>query len=279
MSKARQARPSPSMVVALIALFVALTGSAIAVDRAGKGKKWVPANSVGPKQLKTNAVTAPDIAPDAVTAPAIAPQAVNAGKIQPGSITAQGLAPKSVDSSILAPDSVQHTHIVSEAITAAKFNRSLPRVSVSLATPLVVDTALPGAPGVFVESSTPNYSNEQYDTESMHPTAGVTAELKHLYASQHGLYTATLNARWRNDAGTARGITLHHAKASCGFCTDVVGQSIGPPASAGETAQSVTVTLEMKQGDYVYPSFASRGSASQVDTSGFTLEWIGPEPD
>ena len=38
-------RPSPAMVVAFIALFVAISGSSYAVTR-------LPTNSVGPKQLK-----------------------------------------------------------------------------------------------------------------------------------------------------------------------------------------------------------------------------------
>lgn len=43
-------RPSPAMVVALIALFVALSGGAYAAIN-------LPANSVGTKQLKNGAVT------------------------------------------------------------------------------------------------------------------------------------------------------------------------------------------------------------------------------
>jgi len=39
-------KPSPSMVISLIALFVALSGTALALSR----------NSVGPRELKPNAV-------------------------------------------------------------------------------------------------------------------------------------------------------------------------------------------------------------------------------
>lgn len=46
----RRLRPSPAMVVAFIALFVAVGGSSYAVTR-------LPAGSVGSKQLKKNAVT------------------------------------------------------------------------------------------------------------------------------------------------------------------------------------------------------------------------------
>ena len=52
--------PSPAMVVALIALFVALGGSTYAAV-------ILPTNSVGTKQLKNGAVTASKIGKDAVT--------------------------------------------------------------------------------------------------------------------------------------------------------------------------------------------------------------------
>jgi hypothetical protein len=47
-------RPSPSMLVALLALFVALGGSSYAALK-------LPKNSVGPKQLKKNSVTSPKV--------------------------------------------------------------------------------------------------------------------------------------------------------------------------------------------------------------------------
>ncbi len=57
----RQLRPSPSMVVALLALVVALSGTAYA------------ANKIGSSQIKKNAVTTPKIKKGAVTATKLAP--------------------------------------------------------------------------------------------------------------------------------------------------------------------------------------------------------------
>jgi hypothetical protein len=54
-------RPSPAMVVALVALFVALGGGAYAALK-------LPANSVGPVQLKKGTVTPPKLSPAAKTA-------------------------------------------------------------------------------------------------------------------------------------------------------------------------------------------------------------------
>ena len=50
MRRIKQVRPSPSMVVALMALFVALGGTSYAALK-------LPKNSVGNRQLKTGAVT------------------------------------------------------------------------------------------------------------------------------------------------------------------------------------------------------------------------------
>ena len=49
MSPLRPRRPSPAMVVALLALFIALGGASYAAIK-------IPDNSVGAAQLKTNAV-------------------------------------------------------------------------------------------------------------------------------------------------------------------------------------------------------------------------------
>lgn len=63
--------PSPALVIALIALFVALGGTSIAAINA------LPKNSVGAKQLKKNAVTGVKIKNKAVTAAKINTKGLN----------------------------------------------------------------------------------------------------------------------------------------------------------------------------------------------------------
>ena len=60
----RPRRPSPAMVVALLALFIALGGASYAAIK-------IPDNSVGAAQLKTNAVVSTKLNSGAVTAKAI----------------------------------------------------------------------------------------------------------------------------------------------------------------------------------------------------------------
>ena len=68
MSKLRLRRPSPALVIAVIALFVGLGGGAYAAQ-------------IGTKDIKKNAVTKPKIKNKAVTASKIAPGAVKTNKL------------------------------------------------------------------------------------------------------------------------------------------------------------------------------------------------------
>ena len=78
MSRLARSRPSPSMIVAMIALFVALGGASYAA---------VAINSVGSKQLKKNAVTTKKIKNNAVTAEKIKGGAVTGEKVLDGSLS------------------------------------------------------------------------------------------------------------------------------------------------------------------------------------------------
>lgn len=74
-------RPSPSMVVAVIALIVALGGTSYAATKLSR-------NSVGTKQIKNNAVTAKKIKKNAVSAKQIKKNSVNSSKVKARSLVA-----------------------------------------------------------------------------------------------------------------------------------------------------------------------------------------------
>ena len=71
-------RPSPALVVAIVALVVALSGGAWAASRTNKA---LPKNSVGTAQLKSKAVTTGKVAPNAI----------NGSKVANGSLTGQDI--------------------------------------------------------------------------------------------------------------------------------------------------------------------------------------------
>jgi hypothetical protein len=81
MSKSSSRKPSPALVISLLALFIALGGSAYAANQLAK-------NSVGAKQLKKNAVTAAKIKKNAVTTPKIKNEAITGAKIKESSLGA-----------------------------------------------------------------------------------------------------------------------------------------------------------------------------------------------
>jgi hypothetical protein len=90
-------------VIASLALFIALGGSAVA---AGLAK-----NSVGPNQLKKGAVTAKAIRKQAVTSGKIAPKAVVAGKLGPNAVL-----PGNLGAGIISTDKISASAVTAEKI-------------------------------------------------------------------------------------------------------------------------------------------------------------------
>jgi hypothetical protein len=83
-------RPSPAMVVASIALFVALGGLGVAATKLKK-------NAVKTKNVKNNAITTKKIAKFAVTQDKIASGAVVSGKLGDSSVTSGKIATGAVN--------------------------------------------------------------------------------------------------------------------------------------------------------------------------------------
>ena len=99
-------------VIASLALFVALGGSAVA---AGLAK-----NSVGPNQLKKGAVQSNKLAKQAVTSGKIAPKAVTAGKLGPNAVLPGNLGAGIIDASKIAASAVTAEKIKNNVITTNK---------------------------------------------------------------------------------------------------------------------------------------------------------------
>lgn len=87
--------PSPALVIAVIALFVALGGTSYAVTQ-------LPRNSVGTTQLKTSAVTSPKLKAGAVTSAKVAPRAITTPKLRDGAVTSAKIKDGSVDQADLS---------------------------------------------------------------------------------------------------------------------------------------------------------------------------------
>jgi hypothetical protein len=131
-------RPSAALIVALVALFAALAGGAIALPGSGtvdrndlkRGavtKKAIKRGAVTKKAIKDTAVTAPKLGPQAVTGPAIAAGAVSAEKLAPQAVTGPAIAAGAVNAANLASGSVTGRAIAAGAVSADKLAEHEPR--------------------------------------------------------------------------------------------------------------------------------------------------------
>jgi hypothetical protein len=143
-------RPSPALVISCIALFVALTGSALAV---GVGKNTVRSpqivdGTIRTVDLRDNAVAAGKIAPNAVDTTEIAENGVESSDVAPDSLTANDLGPASVASSEVAdqsltqddlgPNSVGSSELQAGAVRASELG---PIIQVSNSTGIAANTS------------------------------------------------------------------------------------------------------------------------------------------
>ncbi len=103
-------------VIASLALFIALGGSALA---AGLAK-----NSVGPTQLKTGAVTAAKLAKQSVTSGKIAPKAVVAGKLGPNAVLPGNLGAGIISTDKISASAVTAEKIKNNVVTTNKLNNA-----------------------------------------------------------------------------------------------------------------------------------------------------------
>lgn len=148
-SKAHKFRPSPALAIACIALFMAMTGSALAIGKntvrspqivngavktvdlgrnAVRGGKIangtisafdLGTDSVGSDEIAKDAVTSGEIAKDAVESDEIADNAVASPEVAPNSLTAGDLAASSVGSSELQAGSVRSSELAPVNIRTA----------------------------------------------------------------------------------------------------------------------------------------------------------------
>jgi hypothetical protein len=130
-SKTRSFRPSPALVIACVALFAALTGSAIA---AGVGKNTVRSpqivdGTIRTVDLRDNAVAAGKIAPDAVDTTEIAENGVESSDVAPDSLTAQDLGPASVTSSEVADQSLTANDLGPDSVGSSELQTGAVRAS------------------------------------------------------------------------------------------------------------------------------------------------------
>ena len=123
MSNIRFKKPSPALVIAVIALFVGLSGAAYA------------GNKIGTNKIKGKAVTTGKLAGKAVTTGKLAGQAVKSGKLAGQAVTTSKLADGAVTESKLGDQSVTTSKLSDESVKSGKLGRTNTRTETTTIAP------------------------------------------------------------------------------------------------------------------------------------------------
>jgi hypothetical protein len=116
-------RPSAGLIVAVIALVVALAGTAIAA----------PANTVKSKQIVDQAVKTKDIRDAAVTTEKLADSAVTSAKIADFTVANQDLGLNAVTTDKIADEQIASQDIAADAVGSSELNLNVRSAQVNIA--------------------------------------------------------------------------------------------------------------------------------------------------
>jgi hypothetical protein len=118
----RSFRPSPALVISCVALFLALTGSALAVGIAKNSVRsaQIVDGAVRTVDLRDNAVSAAKIAPNSVAAEEIAENAVESPEVAQDALTAEDLGTASVASSEVADQSLSPADLGPDSVRSSE---------------------------------------------------------------------------------------------------------------------------------------------------------------
>ena len=111
-------KPSPALIISIVALFASVSGASYATSQLPAAQE-LPSKSVGTKQIKKKAVTGKKIAKQSIGKGKIKPSAVRSGKIVDGGVTSRKIADSGVTSSKIADGAVTGSKIEAGSINAA----------------------------------------------------------------------------------------------------------------------------------------------------------------
>jgi hypothetical protein len=147
-TKTRKFRPSPALAISVVALFLALAGSAFAAPKFLVRSAQIVDSTVRTVDLRDNAVTSPKIADATVTADDLATDSVNTDEIAKDAVKADEIAANAVASSEVAdqsltqddlgPDSVGSSELQAGAVRASELG---PIIQVSNSTGIAANSA------------------------------------------------------------------------------------------------------------------------------------------
>jgi hypothetical protein len=157
----RKIRISPALVISCVALFVALTGSAIAAGVLGPNTVRSPQivnETVRNADLHDGLIGASKLSPGAVTETAIADNAVGSAKVADGSLSEADLGPNSVGSSELQAGSIRASELgpmiqVTNSTNVAPNGNTLVTATCPAGTTVISGGGLPSSYAVYLVGS------------------------------------------------------------------------------------------------------------------------------
>lgn len=119
-SMTRKFRPSPALVISCLALFMALTGSALAVSVNSVRSAQIVDRTVRTVDLHDNAVKSAKVADGTLTADDLGTDAVGSDEVAPDSLTANDLGASSVSSSEVVDQSLSAADLGPDSVGASE---------------------------------------------------------------------------------------------------------------------------------------------------------------
>ena len=245
-------RPSPAMIVALIALFVALGGSAAALSG-------------------SNTVFTDDIANDSFNSPTEGQGGLVAADLRASSVGTSEVALNSLGAGDLAPNSVGSSELTNGAVIPAKCG-TIPAARVKKSS----NQSIPNSTKTKL-----TFDNESFDTAALHDTSVNNTRLT---APISGVYQVNAGVTWT--AGPTAGVRIAFVAVN-GGCTGAPADLTGcfggasqSPAGPNRTHQTISELLKLTAGDFVEVTAAHNAGApigvEAVEETFLAMNWVGP---
>lgn len=247
MNRLKLHTPSPAMIVAAIALFIALGGAAYA--GVTLSNNTVRSNHIVNGQVKTV-----DLASLSVSNAKLRNNAVNSAKVKNGSLTGDDLTDASVGAADLAAGAVTPAKI-SGVPTARVFHNANQSIANGTFVPLL-------------------FNSERFDASGLHRTDIDTSRITIATA---GIYLVTGNATWLNNNAGAREVNIRKNG------TTIVARAVQPAdPTINTTDQSLTTLVQLAAGDFVELVVRQNSGGALTVTAApefspeFSAAWVAP---
>lgn len=246
------------MIVALAALFFAMTGFGIAAK-----------NQITGKDIKDGSITSRDLAKGAVKAKHLSRGAVKAKHLAKRAVKGDAIAPNAVGASAIAANAVQTRHVDYKVcpngvlVPAMNSCPSLPdrhgratdvAMAASYPMPATSLTCYFGDVTFTETSSTAAYS----------PAQGASDKIP---VTQTGTYDIKVNGTWETGPGELRSLSVsrHLGSGPNQGQHSTLEQSIDRPVAHDRTSQSFSLIAHLEQGDHLTVGAATCGESADAN--------------